>query len=278
MQPSASEGSPSKNEVVASLVEDLKAEAYDLQRVLDGLADEDWKRPTPAEGWSVHDQVCHLAHFDHLTRQCIEHPDNFVAERDGIADLQRYIDSIGPLNAWRSGVEVSAWWRAVGADLRSAALTVDPSIRVPWFGPPMSVASKLTARIMETWAHGQDIVDTFGLTRMPTNRLRHVARIGVLAFDNSFRTHGHEVPDAPVRVELTAPDGVTTWAWGAPDALDSVRGGAEDFCLVVTQRRHLDDTRLKVSGSTATSWMSVAQAFAGPPGPGRSRANFNPNT
>jgi hypothetical protein len=37
----------------------------------------------------------------------------------------------------------------------------------------------------------------------------------------------------------------------------------------VTQRRNVADTGLLISGETATDWMSVAQAFAGPPGPGR---------
>ena len=34
---------------------------------------------------------------------------------------------------------------------------------------------------METWAHTQDIADALGVTREPTDRLRHVAHIGVVA-------------------------------------------------------------------------------------------------
>jgi hypothetical protein len=44
-----------------------------------------------------------------------------------------------------------------------------------------------------------------------------------------------------------------------------VTGRAEEFCLVVTQRRHVDDTDLEVTGALATDWMSKAQAFAGAP-------------
>jgi hypothetical protein len=71
-------------------------------------------------------------------------------------------------------------------------------------------------------------------------------------------------------VELTAPDGAA-WSWGAADADNRVEGNALDFCRVVTQRRHLHDRGPVVRGPVAQQWISVAQAFAGPAGPGRTR-------
>ncbi len=71
-----------------------------------------------------------------------------------------------------------------------------------------------------------------------------------------------------MRVELEAPGG-DRWTWGDQELKDVVAGPAEDFCLVVTQRRHLDDTALTVRGPLAAEWMSIAQAFAGPPTEGR---------
>jgi len=134
----------------------------------------------------------------------------------------------------------------------------------------MSAASSLTARIMETWAHTQDIADALGVTREPTSRLRHVAHIGVGARAFSYAVHGKALPQAPVRVELTGPDG-DLWAWGPADAADRVTGPALDFCLLVTQRRHRDDLALVIQGPAATEWMSIAQAFAGTAGTGRPR-------
>jgi uncharacterized protein (TIGR03084 family) len=121
---------------------------------------------------------------------------------------------------------------------------------------------------METWAHGQDVADTLGVTREPTDRLRHVAHIGVRALPFSFVLRERPVPDAPVRVELVAPSG-ESWTWGPEDAADRVTGPALDFCLLVTQRRHRDDTALEVTGPVATEWATIAQAFAGVPGEGR---------
>jgi uncharacterized protein (TIGR03084 family) len=70
-----------------------------------------------------------------------------------------------------------------------------------------------------------------------------------------------------VSVLLDAPDG-STWTWGDADASERVTGPALDFCLVVTQRRHVDDTQLKVQGATAREWLLMAQCFAGPPADG----------
>jgi len=42
----------------------------------------------------------------------------------------------------------------------------------------------------------------------------------------------------------------------------------------VTQRRHRDDVRLEFYGPVAEQWITIAQAFAGPPGPGRTPGQF----
>jgi len=132
----------------------------------------------------------------------------------------------------------------------------------------MAARSFATARLMETWAHGQDVADALGVVRRPTARLRHVAHIGVRARPFSYAVRAMTVPTGDVRVELRGPDG-EKWSWGQPDAPDAVRGDAVDFCLLVTQRRHRDDVGLTVVGPLATEWMAIAQAYAGPPGPGR---------
>ena len=137
----------------------------------------------------------------------------------------------------------------------------------------MSARSMLTARLMETWAHGYDIADAVGATLKPTDRLRHVAHIGVGARRFSFAANKREMPVGDVYVELTAPSG-ELWTWGESSTENSVKGDALNFCLAVTQRRHLDDCCLSVHGSLAVEWMSIAQAFAGAPGVGREKGQF----
>ena len=157
-------------------------------------------------------------------------------------------------------------WQRSFEDLVLALAGIAPGTRIPWYGPPMSVASFTTARIMEYWAHGQDVVDGLGATRPPTDRLRHVADLGVRTRRFAYVNRGLPAPGGEIHVVLDAPSGAT-WEWGSgPDA---IAGPALDFCLLVTQRRHPDDLDLRVTPGAAQEWLAVAQAFAGPPGSGR---------
>jgi uncharacterized protein (TIGR03084 family) len=256
-----------------ALADDVQAEHEDLIRLLRLIDEAQWDAPTTSPGWSVRDQISHIAVFDDVARMAIEAPDEFRRLRDAQADVQHYVHEVNARGHGRTGAEMVEWSAAERAKLVAALRAADPATRIPWFGPDMSPASKATARLMETWAHGQDIVDALGLVRPPTARLYHVAHIGVRALPNSYRTNRRPVPDAPVRVALTAPDG-EVWTWNDAAADDRVEGPVLDFCLVVTQRRHVADTDLVVHGAVAHEWMSIAQAFAGPPGAGRTPGQF----
>jgi uncharacterized protein (TIGR03084 family) len=257
------------------LLDDLQAEHDDLVAAMDGISEADWDAPTPAPGWSTRDQISHLAFFDGVTVQALTRPDEFAAFRDEVmSDLSGYVAKVGERGVGKTGAEMLDWFGTERAALVKALRDIEPSTKVPWFGPSMAAASKATARIMETWAHGQDIVDGLELQRPVTDRIEHVCHIGVRAFPNSYRAHGRDVPETPVRVELAGPSG-QAWEWGEAGAENRVRGDALDFCLVVTQRRHPDDTGLAVEGPVATEWMSIAQAFAGPPGEGRKPGQFS---
>ena len=130
----------------------------------------------------------------------------------------------------------------------------------------MTVASCLTARLMESWAHGQDIADALGVTRVPTARLSHVAFLCVRAVPTVLPPEAWPLLAPRSGPSWLAPDG-RCWDFGPPDALDVVRGSAVDLCLVATQRRHRDDTSLVATGPSADQWLAVAQAFAARRGP-----------
>jgi uncharacterized protein (TIGR03084 family) len=257
-----------------ALADDVAAETAALRLMIAGLDEAGWHKQTPAVGWTIADQVGHLAYFDDAAITSATDPDEFAADvQRAVAEGATDADTIADRYRVVEPAELLVWFDESRSELIEVFRSLDPSMRVPWFGPPMSAASALTARLMETWAHGQDIADALGIVRSPTDRLRHVAHIGVGARAFSFAAHGRSAPDAPVRVELAAPNG-DTWTWGPPEANDRITGSALDFCLVVTQRRHLDDADLQVDGPAASEWMSIAQAFAGPPGPGRRPGQF----
>ena len=254
---------------LAALIADLAGESAELYEVLSVLAEPEWARETPAPGWTVRDQAAHLAFFDDAAVLSATDPGRFRAEADALlAQSGDLGERVARRFRGQSGPEAFAWFQRARRQYLDVFAGLDPGTTLPWYGPDMSAASSVTARLMETWAHGQDVVDTLGLVRRPTARLRHVAHLGVRTFGWSFRVHDRPVPDAPVRVELTGPDG-EAWTWGPEDAVDRVSGPAEDFCLVVTQRRNRADTGLVAAGPVAGQWLDVAQAYAGSPGTGR---------
>ncbi len=182
-----------------------------------------------------------------------------------------YVDRAANDGAVLPPAELLTAWRAGRAELARTLAAVPDGTKLTWFGPPMSATSMATARLMETWAHGQDMTEALGLASAPTARLRHVAHLGARTRDFAYLVHDRPVPDEPFRIELTAPDG-ELWTWGPAEAAQRITGPALDFCLLVTQRRHRADLALQAEGADADEWLGIAQAFAGPPGAGRAPA------
>ncbi|MCW6004066.1 TIGR03084 family protein [Micromonospora sp. CPCC 205371] len=266
------------------LLADLADESADLDARVGPLPDAHWTRLTPADGWTIAHQIAHLAWTDHVAMLAATDTEAFYASLAYAAtDPEHFIDR-GAEEYLAPPAELLARWRSGRAALADALKAVPPGARLPWYGAEMSAASMATARIMETFAHGQDIADTLGHRRVPTARLRHVAHLGFRTLAHSFLTHDRPAPEQPVRVELFpgpprlgeqgSPDGI--WAFGPADAANRVTGPALDFCLLVTQRRHRADLALVATGPVADEWLDIAQAFAGPPGNGRRPAGSLP--
>ncbi|HVM28319.1 MAG TPA: TIGR03084 family metal-binding protein [Mycobacteriales bacterium] len=251
---------------LTDLLDDLRAEQRDLRDLVERT---DLALPTPAEGWDVRDTVSHLAGSDEEAHKAATTPQLFLA---GLPEIAKDIDGFltGQLTSRRglSRQELMAGWQAGFDAMVDAFADLEPGTKVPWYGPPMSPVSFATARLMEYWAHGQDVADAARVRRTPTARLRHICHLGVRTRGFSYVVRGRTQPHADVAVELTAPDG-GTWSFGDVGAHDRVTGPAEDFCLLVTQRRHRADTALVADGAAADEWLDLAQCFAGPPGPGR---------
>lgn len=253
------------SDLIKKLLSDLRDESMILEGMLDGLGPTDWELETSAKGWSVGDQVSHLAYFDQAaTLAAVDE----AAFRSETAELESkgedFADWVATKYRSMTAAEREEWFLRARAELIAVLATVDPDSRLPWYGPSMSPASMITARIMETWAHGQDIAEAIRCEYPQSTRIYHVAFLGVRTYDFSFKVHGLATPDASVWVDLEAPDG-DRWTWGDPESQETVVGSALDFCYVVTQRRRLADTDLHVCGPIAAQWLKISQAFAGPP-------------
>lgn len=251
------------------VVADLRAESDELDALVAPLPAERWGDATPAPGWTIAHQIGHLLWTDRVALTAVTDEAGFAELlQAAAADPTGFVDAGAEELATLSPAELLAEWRVTRARLHDALLTVSDGRKLPWFGPPMSAASMATARLMETWAHGLDVADALGVKRPATERLRSIAHLGVRTRDYAFVVNNLAPPAEPFRVELRGPGG-DVWSWGPPGAVQRVTGSAEDFCFLVTQRRPLGALDITAQGPDAQRWLQIAQAFAGPPGPGR---------
>jgi uncharacterized protein (TIGR03084 family) len=251
------------------MVADLRAESDELDALVDNLPAARWSDTTPAPGWTIAHQIAHLLWTDRVALTSVTDEAGFAAVLEEAAkDPTGFVDAGAEELAGTPPAQLLVDWRRTRARLHDELLTVADGRKLPWFGPPMSAPSMATARLMETWAHGLDVADALGVKRLATCRLRSIAHIGVRTRDFAFAINGLTPPADPFFVALRAPDG-STWSWGPEDAAQRVTGAAEDFCMLVTQRRPRSALDVDAEGDDAERWLGIAQAFAGPPGAGR---------
>ena len=237
-----------------------------MHGLLKDLEAAEFDRATAFKGWTLNNVIRHLhvwnlaaelslideAGFDALFAQVGESVSGGLTEFE-----EQYLEGLagpGLLTTWREG------YQSIAAHFRTA----DPSQRVKWAGPSMSARSSITARLMETWAHGQEVYDELGVVRENADRIRNIVVLGVNTFGWTYAVRGEEAPEPIPHLVLSAPSG-EVWTFNEPSDEERIEGLAEEFCQVVTQVRNIADTELKVTGTVATDWMSKAQCFAGPP-------------
>ncbi len=248
-------------------VTDFRDESEALYRLMQPLPPEAFATATQFKQWAFDDIIGHLhlwnraadlslsdeAAFQRLMGEVFQH----VASGGLRAFEKQWLDGL-------HGPELLEQWHAFVLEMAERFAAADPQARVRWAGPDMSVRSSITARLMETWAHGLAVYDALGVEREDTDRIRNIAVLGVNTFAWTFRNRKLEVPPAMPYLRLTAPSGAI-WEWGEAGSSERIEGEATEFCQVVTQTRNVSDTNLQVSGEVARRWMSIAQCFAGPP-------------
>ncbi|MCP2336101.1 TIGR03084 family metal-binding protein [Actinomadura rupiterrae] len=259
-----------------TVIADLTAESEQIDRMVAGLDDARWGLPTAAPGWTIADQVAHLSFIYRLAGTAASDAAAFQAlvERakgDFDGAVNAALDDY-PRAAPR---ELFARWSAERTAGIDALAAVPEDGTVPWLVNPLPPAILACAGIMETFAHGQDIADALGVRPERTDRLIHLVGFAILVRDFGYQAHGLTPPAEEFRYEITSPSG-QAWDFGPEDAEQRVSGPAEDFCLLVTRRRHPADLAIRVSGAEAERWLGIAQAYRGPAGQGRLPGQFAP--
>jgi uncharacterized protein (TIGR03084 family) len=238
---------------------DLVAEGDELDALVS--AEADWSKPTPAVGWTIAHQIAHLAQADANVLIAIRTPDAFdVVLKHTEAAGGQAADLDAATGAAKPRSVLLEEWRAGRSEVAAALRDIPLNHGFPWYGSQLTAALMVPLRLMETWAHGQDVFDSLGVVHRPTGRLRQVAALGVIGRELSFYAAQIPGPTEPFRVELTGPDG-QSWSWGPEDASQRVQGTALDFCLLVTKRRSRAETNLAAVGEDARKWLDIARVF-----------------
>jgi uncharacterized protein (TIGR03084 family) len=245
---------------LGELVDDLASEQHDLQEVCERLSPDEWLTPTAARGWDVRDTIAHLADTDEIAIDTLD---------DGPRSLNRFITMLASskdVTLWgvlrgrrRSGADVLTWWERTST-YECERLRGLETGRVPW-GIGMGRPAFVTARLMETWAHGLDVRGAVGAASVDTDRLRHIAFLATRALPYAFSYAGRALPATKLRVELELPSGAQ-WTHGPDDAADRITGPASEYCRVFVQRLPRVEARgLVATGAGAREALVVARAF-----------------
>jgi uncharacterized protein (TIGR03084 family) len=247
---------------------DFRDESLALHALLAAQGDAVFGLETQFKRWTVDDVLLHLHFWNVAADLSLQDTAAFEAFYAPVAETLMRGEPLRSFeSAWvghARGPVLLEVWRAQVLAMTDRFAAADPRKRLAWASLAMSARSSISARLMETWAHGQAIWDTLGLERVDTDRIRHVAVLGVNTFGWSFASRKLPVPPQPPHVRLVAPSGAV-WTWNPPSETDLVEGPATAFCQVVAQTRNVADVGLRVVGETARAWMAIAQCFAGPP-------------
>ena len=247
---------------------DFKNESDSLYKILKNIKVDAFSKETQFKSWTINDVLYHLHVWNKAALLSLKSESKFQEF------LQDFISAVKSgtsprdyekkLSENKVGQELLLLWKKNYEKVSDEFSISDPKSRVKWAGPDMSVRSSITARLMETWAHGQEIYDQLGLNRVEDDRIRNIVVIGMNTFGWTFRNRNLVVPQKMPRLFLLSPSKIK-WEWNEDNKEDSIIGNASEFCQVVTQVRNINDTSLKVTGNIAKKWMSIAQCFAGPP-------------
>lgn len=247
---------------------DYLEEAQVLAQALEPLSEDKLNEPTLFKDWTINDVVGHLYMFDHAAMISLNEPKKFDAFLEplsrGLSEGKTFLQMQQPWLGDLTGRALFDTWRDGSVKMAKAYEVADPKARLAWAGPSMSARSSITARQMETWAHGHEVFDALGLQREENDRIYNICHMGVATFGWAFINRKMDPPAQAPAVILTAPTGAV-WEWNTENTSDVVQGSALDFARVVTQTRSFEDTSLQLKGDVAASWMRIAQCFAGPP-------------
>src|ERR1700746_1891340 len=231
-----------------TIFDDLGAEEERLEKILSGLDEAQWASASAADGWTIADVVLHLAQSEEAAAATATH-----------GTLRGALGTVpGDTTDERADAAVRA--KRAGQAPLAAMQAADPDLAVQWMVGTIKPATLATTRLAEHWAHGLDIAGPLGADFPDTDRLKHIAWLAHRTLPYALSLAGEQA--APVRCELTAPDGAEVWRFGPPDAESAISGTAGEFCRVAAQRLDPSRARLEASGPQGVTALRLVRTYA----------------
>jgi uncharacterized protein (TIGR03084 family) len=251
---------------VDPIVTALAAQQAELSGVLDGLDEDRWHAPSRCDGWDLADVVLHLAQTDEMAIASLEgRLAEWTAEMGRHREAMRSVDAgAAMLVARQRGAPADALlgrWKGGAARLVDTLCATDLSIRVVWVAGELSARTMATTRLAETWIHSGDVAHALGITLVPTDRLRPIARLAWRTLPYAFASAGRSL-SGPVAFRLLSPEG-EPWDF-VPDAaaLTTISGRAEELCAVAARRVDAGATGLRGTGPDAEGALALVRTYA----------------
>ena len=251
--------------MTSDLQADLADQHTELWSLLDPLDESAWHQPTPCDGWDVADVVLHLHQTDELALASLRgelSPDlaEFI-RAGGDSSVDDAAAASVTRSRGRSGAEIGQQWRESAEQLRSAFVTVDLSERLQWVVGRLSARTLAATRLSECWIHSGDVATALGIELVPTERLRHVARLAWRTLPYAF-ARANAALAGPVAFELVGPSGAP-WNFGVDDdPVTVVTGSGVELCDVAGRRRQPEETALRVTGPDARAVLELVRTYA----------------
>jgi len=257
--------------------DDFLTECHILSQLLAAFKEDALDAPTGFKSWTANQIIRHLHFWNLMADLSLTDPKRSESIFEKMPDI---MDS-GGLRDFeanevpKSGSVLLEDWQQLYQDMATRWAEIDPKMRLLWAGPTMSARTSISARQMETWAHGQALFDLAGKERSESDRLHNVVMLGVNAFGWNMRVQELGEDREQPELRLLSPEGQEWYFQGKGGFIE---GSALSFCQLVTQTRNLADTDIQTQGETAGLWMANAQCFAGPketPPPPGARVKVN---
>ena len=246
---------------MSDIFDALESQQDRLDRILQGLDEDQWNAPSACPGWTVRDVVLHLAQTEEGVAATLEGSLPPFPVTEGATTIDEVVENWVSSQRGAASGEVHDRWNAARRKALEGLKSADPEQPVAWAAAPLKPRTLATTRLSEHWIHTLDITDPLGIDDPDGDDLKNIAWLAFKTLGYAYSREGRGEPPT-VRLELDAPDG-EKWVFGAEDAEVVIAGPAGEFCRIAARRLSPDKAeKLTATGDRAGEVLELVRTYA----------------